>query len=126
MIVAAIESGATYKIAAEAAGITERTLYAWLEAGRKGESEDGLRLLHDIKKAQANGALFALREITRHGKKSWQAHAWMLERRHGYVRRDEIRHDVDAKVSGDLSKLSTEELERLDELAQRLASDDAE
>jgi len=90
MICDAISLGSTYKIAAGYAGITERTLYLWLAKGEKGE-ERYIQFFHDVKKAESKGAIQHLGKITQAAQDgTWQASAWILERRHGYFRNPEV------------------------------------
>lgn len=83
-ILADIADSIPYEYAAEANGISEKTLYLWLEQGRKdreaGIDSDFANFLQDIKKAE-------LKRIKEHkdkinsGHDKWVCDAWMLERR---------------------------------------------
>lgn len=78
----AIERGAGYKQAADAACVSERTLYSWLAKGRKLE-EPYVEFLHALKSAETRASLKMLGVI--HGAAEagvWQAAAWWLERRY--------------------------------------------
>ena len=81
----AITVGCTYKLAAQAAGICERTLYNWLEKGEAGEAPIYVQFLQDVKRAEGAQAAQLLQLIATHAANHWQAAAWMLERRHGYA-----------------------------------------
>lgn len=76
LVVDAIGVGATYELAARYAGIHPSTLYDWINT--KPDFSEA------VKKAEARDAIRSLAKIT--AEKSWPAHAWKLERRHGYVR----------------------------------------
>ena len=90
MICDAISIGATYKIAAGYAGITERTLYLWLAKGEKGE-ENYRQFFQAVKKAESKGAIQNLTKIAQAAHDGhWTASAWILERRHGYTRQPDI------------------------------------
>ena len=86
-ILAAVRTGCPYKFAAEAAGISARTLHEWLRHGKedislKKHTSTFAVLLRDIKGAEAQGIAYRLRIIQRASKKQWQAAAWTLERVH--------------------------------------------
>lgn len=75
-MLAALEAGATLRIAAAAAGVSESTLRRWRD--RAGDDE--------MKAAEARGALLALQAIRDAAMGphpgTWQAAAWLLERRY--------------------------------------------
>jgi hypothetical protein len=75
-MLAALEAGATLRIAAAAAGVSESTLRRWRDRG--GDDE--------LQAAEARGALLALQAIraaaTGPHPGTWQAAAWLLERRY--------------------------------------------
>jgi transposase-like protein len=73
-----------YQLAAEANGICEETLYAWLRTGRKhladGIDSDYARFSESIKKAELGRMREHLTKISDNVER-WQADAWILERR---------------------------------------------
>jgi len=76
---AALQAGATLRIAADFAGIGERTLFAWLASTKP----EFMQLQQDVKAATARGDVGALAVIQKAAKGgNWQAAAWLLERRH--------------------------------------------
>lgn len=84
LIVDAISHRVPYEYAAEANGITEKTLYNWIDIARKHQSE-GLNseytvFLQDIKRAEMNRIIEHNNNISYHVDK-WQGDAWILERR---------------------------------------------
>jgi hypothetical protein len=80
----ALRQGSTYDLAAQYAGICRKTLYSWLCKANDGD-DAYLPVLHAVKSAEAFGALDMLQIITESAASgSWQAAAWLLERRHGY------------------------------------------
>lgn len=86
----ALRQGSTYDLAAQYAGITRQTLYNWLSKAKAGD-ESYFVVLDAVKSAEAAGALDMLQIITESaGEGSWQAAAWLLERRHGYRRESQI------------------------------------
>lgn len=83
-LVEGIQLGMTYKIAAQYAGVGESTLHHWLKRGRAGDGRTFVALYAAIKEAEAKHAALALGAIVKASRDSWQAGAWLLERRHGY------------------------------------------
>jgi hypothetical protein len=74
-LLAALEAGATIKMAAAAAGVSEDTLAKW-----RRERPD---LQDEMNQAEAAGAVRALGVIqTAAASGTWQAAAWLLERRY--------------------------------------------
>lgn len=74
-ILRALKLGATYRLAAEAAGMTYTTLNEWMH--------DDAEFSEAVKKAEATRAQAAMRSIERAAKEGqWQAGAWYLERRY--------------------------------------------
>ena len=62
------------------AGIGVRTLRRWLARGKKGETPYAA-LLAEVKKAEADAVAKHVSNIELHSTDSWQANAWILERR---------------------------------------------
>ena len=86
-IIEAIEIGATYEIAAENAGISKSTLFAWMKRGEQEKSGNFSDFLNSVKKAEATAALKSLRTINLASSDGdWKAAAYLLERRHNYKR----------------------------------------
>lgn len=110
-----ITLGMPLKFAAEAVGITEQTFYNWLKRGEaesKGQFHD---FAEYMKACQAKAVQLHLKLITKAATEgSWQASAWILERRHPeeFGRREKVELDANMKHSGDvnLHALSDEEL----------------
>lgn len=93
-ILDAVEKGATYEIAAGAAGISYQTLNEWRkdkpefsEQLAAAEGRAGLKWLGRIEQAADQG--------------TWQAASWLLERRFPHQYGKTVQ-DVNAKVSGEL------------------------
>ena len=85
-IIQAISAGCSYEMAADYAGITRPTLWAWLKKGEAGTDKNYLTFFSDVKRAEAEGAITNLGTIQEASAKDWKAAAWLLERRHGYSR----------------------------------------
>ncbi len=99
-IVDAVAQGATRAVAAEAANVDRNTLLGWLRKGREGV-EPYASFLDRVKTAEAKGEAELLSTIRIASGKSWQAAAWLLERRHPkrYALRPE-RFESASKPSG--------------------------
>jgi transposase-like protein len=84
-ILDAIRAGASLRDAAEAAGIGYSTLKSWRAQGRKdlkaGNDTEFSAFLAATKKAAAEFVTINVKAIQEHGNRSWQARAWLLERR---------------------------------------------
>lgn len=120
-LLAALEAGATLRMAAAAAGVSEDTLSRWRR------NRPGLQA--EMDQAEAQGAVKALEQIRAAAQGgAWQAAAWMLERRYPneYGRRTPAAENVNEleTVRGWLS----ESVARYQKLAraQRGLDDDAE
>ena len=89
-LVEAIQIGCTYKHACEYAGIAVSTFYAWMENGRNQKEDIFIEFLETIQKANSRSVIANLAIIQRAAKEgSWQASAWVLERRHGMTKQPE-------------------------------------
>lgn len=114
-IVQAIKLGATYKLACGYAGISHDTFYTWMstkpefsETIKEAEGAGAVELLARIKKEAAEG--------------TWQAAAWILERRHpeDYGRqRYDVSHTFDWQK--ELTDLGVDAGEIFDQLVQSIA-----
>lgn len=99
--------------AAQAAGVTARTYWNWLQWGEEGR-EPYAEFFHDIKEARHEAERRLVRRIelasVRETKGQWQAAAWILERTRGksFVRQER----VEQKVELDTTQLSDEEVQR--------------
>ncbi len=81
-IIAALEAGATYDLAAQCAGINPATFYRWKQRGEEGDS-DYVVFAESVELAGAVALVDALKTIKAASAdpKYWQAAAWLLERR---------------------------------------------
>lgn len=83
-IISAVSKRAPYEFAAEGNGISEATLYAWLDIGRKHKDEgitsDYTVFLEGIKNAELSRIIEHNEKIAQNVDR-WQADAWILERR---------------------------------------------
>ncbi len=79
-IVASLEKGLPRDTAARLARIAPRTFYNWLRRGKA--NEDGyLQFLQRVKEAEAKSEEALMGIIRAHAADTWQACAWLLERR---------------------------------------------
>jgi transposase len=78
-----IRAGATVEVAAQAAGVSRGTIYRWLKQGEKARAGTIARRLRDrVERARAESETVLVARIAQAaGKGSWQAAAWLLERR---------------------------------------------
>ena len=78
-----IRAGMPYRLAAEAAGISETTFYAWQRGvfPRGADKELKSQFSKELMRARAEAALKLLLIIQRAAHTDWRAAAWILERR---------------------------------------------
>lgn len=132
-IVEAVEAGAFQKDAAAAAGVSETTLYRWLQEGAKDGAHPELREFREsLTRARAHAKVSAIATLRRAASDDWRAAAFLLERAwpDEWGRRTRLEHTgrdggpVEVASGGvDLSKLSDQELEELQGMMQRAAAD---
>jgi hypothetical protein len=92
-IVEAVRVGAPWYLAADAGGVGRSTLRQWKQKGATGE-EPYASFLARLKSAEGAGAVKSLERIQRAADNgTWQADAWLLERRYpkAFGRRDRER-----------------------------------
>ncbi len=82
-IINGIRLGLTHERSAQLAGINVRTFYLWRQKGLAGKAPVYVRFVQALKKAEVEGEAAAINEIVKAAKSgTWQAAAWLLERRH--------------------------------------------
>jgi len=91
--------GMTHELAAQYGGISEKTFYTWLNhANRPDADKCYIQFLQAVKAAEADNAarcLLVIDDAANDG--SWQAAAWMLERRHKYQRQASVQVETRAE-----------------------------
>ena len=88
-----LKLGLTYKLAASYAGVDEATIYRWMQRGRQEDEGIYFEFCKSVKEAEGSCAAQLMARIQRAAEGgTWQASAWILERRFGY------RHQVEAHV----------------------------
>lgn len=81
-IIDAVEHGVYLETAAAIAGVARSTLYLWLRQGRKAKEGPQAEFLAQVKRSLARREADDVRAIRTAGERSWQAVAWLLERRY--------------------------------------------
>lgn len=138
LILEAVRRNMPYNAAAELAGVTPTCLSLWKQYGRMAEAKElqgeklnpneqaYLSFVRGIRKAESEAIQRNLAIIQIAAKKSWQAAAWLLERRHPQMFALHRTLEVSGPGGGpievspvDLSKLSTEELNVMRALMQK-------
>lgn len=117
----AITLGATVKVAASTAGIDQKTLYNWRQKGKNTTSGMFYDLVKRMEVAENQFITNNLENLARHSNLSWQASAWLLERRHPELfakiteRRelDELKKEVQA-IRGEMARNSVPQDEQDD------------
>ena len=94
-----IRKGAPPLKACESAGVKRSTYYGWQEKGRADQEAGKLtafaEFLDDLRKAEADFIATTTAKIYDAGPKTWQAFAWLLERRFPELFGDN-RHEIRA------------------------------
>lgn len=117
----AITLGATVKVAASTAGIDQKTLYNWRQKGKNATSGMFYDLVKRMETAENQFITNNLENLARHSNLSWQASAWLLERRHPELfakiteRREleELKKEVQA-IRGEMARNSVPQDEQDD------------
>lgn len=78
-----IRNGVTVEVAAQATGISESTFYAWMERGEQAQSGAFREFYEAIEQARGQSESLQVVRVSQAAQRgSWQAAAWLLERRH--------------------------------------------
>lgn len=100
-LVNALRAGAYREQAALHAGISVATFYRWMKEGEAAEAEEipasesrAREIREAVQNAEASGELHLLAIIKEQAPKSWQAAAWILERKYPnkWGRFDRVEH----------------------------------
>lgn len=122
-LVALVESGLPLRTAAGRCGIGRRTVYEWLERGRRG-LKPFARFVREFERAQAVCEGNVIMEIVAAAEKDWRAGAWWLERRFPkrYSTKQTMRLEkspnelTDTELEAELERLGFVHRDRLAEL----------
>lgn len=128
-ITRAIEAGCYATVAAEFAGISERTFYRWMAQG-EAASTGPLRALYEgVNMAAVRAEMRAVAIIMKAAETDWRAAAWWLERRcfhedwglcrHVSISAAPVSHRLEATIL-DASNLTEEGLAVLERLLKEL------
>lgn len=119
-IVSAIQTGATYEVAAQFGGITRATLWLWLRKGQEQTKGIYKTFFDSFKSAEARSCVGALAIINKQAQEgNWQAAAWLLERRFGYDRNN-TAIQVNIEAQGAYRDVSVVQL--VDQVRERQAA----
>lgn len=122
-IVKAVAKGLPRDTAAKLAMIAPRTLYNWLRRGRSGDP-DYVQFLQRVQEAESQGEAELVADLRVHAKSSWQACAWLLERRRPKVWGQRKPNETQAAKPGEVLASSDERMSLLESLlaAERSAA----
>lgn len=128
-IIRAVRAGNYREAAARAAGIAPSTLYAWLERGAAEETGPYYEFSEALQRAEAEAEVFAVATIRKAMPDDWRAAVTYLERRYPSRWRKNSSTELTGKNGGpiqthsqhriDMSSLSDEELELLEQIHAR-------
>lgn len=115
-----LAAGNYREVACEYAGIGVSTFYRWMERGEADHEADKAtperEVWEAVKKAEADAENRNVALIARAaGDGTWQAAAWMLERKRPdrWGRRDAMKVEHSGSVGHDISRVPDDELERI-------------
>jgi hypothetical protein len=90
--------GMSYELQARYVGVSDRAYRLWRRRGEEETDGPYYDLVQAVESAEADGAAAALAAVIKaYREGSWQAAAWMLERRHGYTRTEHREVTVEDK-----------------------------
>jgi len=98
LIVQAVGRGSTYRMACNIAGIHESTFYMWMKKGQTAPHGKFVDFRRDVLQAEAANGDRMLALIQDHATKDWKCAAWVLERRHGFVKDGRIETEQAERV----------------------------
>ena len=110
-IIRILSKGGTYRMACAAVGISEKTFYRWLDAGKNENAKSTQqKFVDDVMKANARGGFIALECIQTEAAKNWKAAAWLLERRYNYRRDSKIHTQLTIEQPTDKQPATPKEI----------------
>ena len=125
-LVHAIKTGCTYDLACQYAGIERSTFYNWMKAGRENKSKEHVEFFYTIEAANAHGAMTNLELIQKAGLEDWRASSWIMERRHNYIKQQQIKNEEEEvqlpKTTKDLLQNQQKELMKASQQALQTGS----
>ena len=97
-IVDAVRRGNSYRMACNIAGLHESTFYTWMKEGQADPDSKFGKFRVDVLAAESENGDRLLGLIQEHAIKDWKAAAWVLERRHSFIKDGRIETEQIEKV----------------------------
>lgn len=120
-IVESIKLGASYALAAQSAGITERTMYRWMARGESRKKGILRRFWKSVKEAEGARANSWLKTIEIASVTDWKAAAWKLERcypqLYGRYMRTELSGPNGTAIKQDVNRVDVSKMPHEDLIA---------
>ena len=108
----ALRLGMTVKLACQYCGISTSAYYSWVSQGRQNPGSPHGRFLDSVTRARGSGAAHHLALLTRAAADgNVNASMWLLERCHGFIRRERIEVQ---EAESDLAEVASLEAQILD------------
>lgn len=103
----AIRAIAPYEMACQRAGWDYKTYRRWMQRGEEANSGKYREFYDAVKRAEADAVVAANAQIKIHGRKHWQAIAFLLERRYPeyYGRRDTMTHEGTLSINSKIAEI---------------------
>lgn len=122
-IVKSLRAGNYRTTSAKVAGVSVSTFYLWLDKGKKGKRGPYIEFMQAVEKAEAEGQAALVATVNVASKDSWQAAAWILERKYPeeWGRKDALALSGKIAHEGDIKHDVTETIDLTPEV-QRLAA----
>src|SRR5262245_20188727 len=117
-ILAVLRAGGYDETACAAAGVSKQQFYEWLRRGRAGEGPFDAFLV-EVLRAQADGEARNVMLVAQQAQNSWQAAAWLLERRHPERWGRPSQRNTDAPAVATETVSTDDPFAEVDELAAR-------
>lgn len=112
-----IKEGNTLTYSVQKEGITYQTFLNWMKKGEESKTQKGVyfEFFEAIKKAQEEGKSNLVTSIKEHGKKNWQALAWLLERMYPkeFGRRENVKMEHKGHLKTENTHIIENKLKRL-------------
>lgn len=120
----ALRAGNFFDVAVSYAGVHRATAYNWMRRGSKGEAPFK-EFFEAVRKAETDSEVADVTQLNLHGKKTWQALAWRLERKHPERWGLRIRVHVEEELANVLDRLEKKlPPDQYEKVLEAIASDD--
>jgi transposase len=117
----AIRAGNYPEIAARSVGIAASTFYRWMEQGRSAKSGIHSDFYEAVCRAEAESEVHAVANLRKAAPSQWRAALALLERRHGWSRREGGSPPQEERPVIDPRSLTERELKTLEAIYARAA-----